>query len=92
MFQKREKGRGGSYAGYGKGRLSLVCANTLKKRKRVGYPRSLGPILSHVVYMTVQIDSTFISTASTWYSDTLAFLQGLLAASSWCRSWSLSLK
>ena len=72
MFQKREKGRGGSYAGYGKGRLSLVCANTLKKKKkkRVGWPRSLGPILSHVVYMTVQIDSTFISTASTWYSDT----------------------
>lgn len=69
MFQKREKGRGGSYAGYGKGRLSLVCANTLKK-KLVGWPRSLGPILSHVVYMTVQIDSTFISTASTWYSDT----------------------
>ena len=73
MFQKREKGRGGSDAGYGKGRLSLVCANTLKKKKkkkRVGWPRSLGPILSHVVYMTVQIDSTFISKASTWYSDT----------------------
>ena len=33
MFQKREKGRGGSYAGYGKRRLSLVCANTLKKKK-----------------------------------------------------------
>ena len=71
MFQKREKGRGGSYAGYGKGKLSLVCANTLKKKKkRVGWSRSLGPILSHVVYMTVQINSTFISTASTWYSDT----------------------
>ena len=36
MFQKREKGRGGSYAGYGKGRLSLVCANTLKKEKQTG--------------------------------------------------------
>ena len=68
MFQKREKGLGGSYAGYGKGRLSLVYANTLKKKETGRLAQEPGADI--VVYMTVQIDSTFISTASTWYSDT----------------------
>ena len=44
-----------------RGGLLLVCANTLKTKTKKktgkwplqGWPRGLGPVLSHVVYMTV---------------------------------------